>query len=444
MTSRWPAESGISGGTISVVAVEQPFSYGHKLDGPGACQYPLERVVDEVIGYVDEMRKIFPGVPVGSIEAIWKSPATTADDLALWLDTYEERSGEPFAFLHVDADWTRPDWAQVAVAIEAEADARGVPFGVLYNGGLEADGPTWLANTMDRIVELEAELGGTPQHVALQSWVDQPDRVLPDDDLGAFTSVINRYFGARSRLESSFVDDGEGSSGVAIRLTDDDGNPLAGQSISAGLRPLSGALQTHTVTGTVPAASRTAVAVVRVNVEDAGPGPADVRLAEVGYEEDGDGTNRVANADFAGGLTDWGAYGEPVGEVRVTSRDDGAGSNLELLATPDQVILVDSVPFPVTPGATYEFRVVLGVPEASIGNATVAVAFLGELEIARHSIRFEPLLEQLAPIETDANGNARIPTLDIEPGSYQLDARYPGDLERWPSATTMVVDVASR
>ncbi len=364
--------------------------------------------------------------------------------MALWLDTYRERSGEPFAFLHVDPDWTRPDWPQVAAAIEAEADARGVPFGVLYNGGLEVDGPTWLANTMDRIVEFEGDLGATPQHISFQSWVDQPDRVLPDDDLGAFTSVINRYFGARSRLESSFVDDGEGTSSVAIRLTDDDGDPLVGQSISVGLRPLSGALQTHTVSGTVPAGSRTAVALVRVNFEDAGPGAADVRLAEVGYEEDGDGTNRVANPDFALGLTDWGVYGEPMGEVRVTPRDDGAGSSLELVATPDQVILIDGVPFPVTPGATYEFRAVLGVPEASIGNATVAVAFLDELEIARRSIRFEPLLEPLAPIETDADGIATIAGDRWEPGRYLIDARYPGDLERWPSRTTAVVDLPPR
>ena len=100
-----------------------------KNDGPGSCQYPLERVIDEVVAWVEDMREIFPGVPVGSIEGVWQSPATTPEDMATWLDAYEAAMGEPFAFLHMDVDWRRSDWTDIVRGIEEVADARGCPSG---------------------------------------------------------------------------------------------------------------------------------------------------------------------------------------------------------------------------------------------------------------------------------------------------------------------------
>ena len=429
------------GGTIAVAAIEEPFAFAHKLAGPGSCQYSVERIVDEVIDYITELRTIFPGVPVGTIEPIWRTPPTTADDMALWLDTYLERSGEPFAFLHLDPDWVRSDWAQVALEIEAVADERGVPFGVLYNGGLETEGGAWLQVTMEHIATFEVRHGGTPQHIAFQSWVDQPDRVIPDSDLSAFTSILNRYFGVRTEVESSLDFDLDGAGRVRAQLTSDVGDAIAGEPIVIGLRPLTGELQTHSVTGTVPASSRTAVIAIRVNAEDAVPGEADVRLAEVAYEEAADGVNLVSNPGFDRGLLDWGGYGERSGEFGVIS-DGGGESWLALSAAGIQQIFIDSVPFAVTPGEPYEFRVVLGVPEASIGTAVIAVVFLNEQEVMRHTIRFEPRLDLLAPALTDESGVAVVTIERLEPGRYEVETRYDGDLERWPSSSHAVVDVS--
>lgn len=422
------------GGTIDVVAVEEPFHFAHLLEGPGACRYPVERVVDEVIDYVDQMRSIFPGVPVGSIEPIWQRPATGPDDLALWLDTYEERAGEPFAFLHVDPDWSRPDWAETARDIEDMADGRGVPFGVLYNGGGETDGAAWLAATMDRVSRYEVEIGGTPDHVAFQSWFDQPDRVLPEDDLAAFTSIVNRWFGTRTDLDVPA--DGD-PAGPTVELTDGAGDPLAGQDVEVVLRPLSGAAQTHAVTGTVPEGADTAVVAIRVHVEDAANGDTDVRLGRVRYGDGDADTNRVTNPDFAAGLAGWGAYGSPLGTVTV----EGSPAQLRLRADETEIIMIDSDPFPVTPGSPYRFEADLGVPEASIGTATVAVVFLGASEVARHSIPFEPFPEELPAVRTDPAGRAVLPTSTLSPGRYRLDARYAGDLDHWPATAATTIEV---
>ncbi|MCP5031036.1 MAG: hypothetical protein GY939_04475 [Actinomycetia bacterium] len=427
------------GGTIAVVAIEQPYSYAHLLDAPGACQYTVERVVDEVIDYVSKMRAIFPGVPVGTIEAIWQTPESTADDMAIWLDTYQERSGEKLAFLHVDPDWNRPDWAQVAAEMQAVANSRGIPFGVLYNGGNESTGGAWMATMMDRIFEFEVVQGASPQHVFLISWAEQPDQALPEDDLSALTSIVNRYFGIRTNIEASPANGSDGSLGITATLTTEGGEPLADEPIGVSLLPLSGAPQTHQVTGVVPDGSRTALVAVRVNIEDATPGVSEVSLLEVGYEEDGDGVNPVPNASFTSGLDYWDVYGEPLGEVRLTSRDVGDGSQLSISASPDQIVLINGGQFAVTPGATFKFTAQLAVPEASIGTATVAIIFLAETEVGRHSIRFEPAAELRGSPLTDSEGTIFVGV--DGPGSYVVRVDYAGDLDRWPAYTSVTVDV---
>lgn len=99
------------GGQIDVIAVEEPYSFGHLLDTADACQYSVERVVLEVVQHVENLRELFGDIPVGTIEPIWASPATEPRDMEIWLDTFETIAGEPFAFLHIDPNWYRPDWA---------------------------------------------------------------------------------------------------------------------------------------------------------------------------------------------------------------------------------------------------------------------------------------------------------------------------------------------
>jgi len=423
------------GGTIAVVAIEEPYAFAHKLEGPGACRYSVERIVDEVLLYVSEMRLIFPDVPVGSIEPIWQSPATTPADMELWLDTYQEQAGEPFAFLHIDPDWTRPDWAQVALEIEALADERGIPFGVLYNGGHETDAVSWLQATIQHVADFEAIAGGSPQHVAFQSWVDQPDRVLPDDDLGAFTSIINRYYGTPTTMR---VEDEAGE--ITAELVDAAGAAMSGEPVRVALLPLAGAAQLHTTSGLVPDAAQAAVIAIRVNVEDATPGEADVFLSSVEYEENGDGTNLVSNSGFADGLRDWGVYGDRLGDARVI-RDDAGNRRLSLVADRSERIWIDSTPFPVTPGAPYDFRAAFGVPEESIGTATVSVVFLADSEVQRRTIRFEPEVLLRPPEVTDDAGKVYVDTGDVPPGRYEIVVSYGGTLSSWPSRAALVRDI---
>ena len=94
---------------IATYGIEQPYHFAHLLQGPGACGYEVDRIVDDLVAWVAELREVYPVVAVGSIEGLWSDPMTTAQDYEIWLDSYEQAAGEPFAFQHIDINWSRPD-----------------------------------------------------------------------------------------------------------------------------------------------------------------------------------------------------------------------------------------------------------------------------------------------------------------------------------------------
>ena len=423
------------GGTIAVVAIEQPFTYAHHLEGPRVCHYTLERIVGEVTDYMTEMRRIFPGVPMGSIEGLVRSPQTTPEDMALWIDSYEELAGEPLAFLHIDVDWFVPGWAEILRGIENVADERGVPFGVLYNGAFESTSEGWLQLTAEHVAEYEVNAGGTVDHVNFTSWVDQPDRVLPETDPGAFTSLINRYVGTRSRLEIVEADaPADAPAIVRGRMVDTDGNGLAGQTIEVSTNDSNPIAATATVTGVVPADATEAAILTRVNVEGAIEGATGFRLYDVRYSEGGGVDNLVPNGDLAQGDTFWYIEGDPIGDAAIVrsdvNLDVGSGNMLAVSATADQVVFVNGESFPVTPGAEFEFSATFAPDPDVDGIGLTSVAFLNP--DTRTMIRLEPVPQTLPSVVTDADGYFVIdlPTLG---GSTMLGLLAVGDLTTWPA-----------
>jgi hypothetical protein len=180
-----------AGGRIAVIALDEPYYYGRVYTGPNACQWSTARIATAVAGFVREMRAIFPELLVGDIEPT--PPPVSAAGLAEWLEAYESASGEPFAFLHLDIDWARPAWPEMAQEIGRRARADDVPIGMIYNGGAAPSRPTWISLAGERVLAFEAA-GDAPDHVVFQSWMVQPDRALPDDDDSSFSGLVRRYF----------------------------------------------------------------------------------------------------------------------------------------------------------------------------------------------------------------------------------------------------------
>lgn len=180
-----------AGGRLQVIALDEPYYFAHVYAGERACGWPLEQVAEAVAGFTAAMREEWPELLVGDTEPM--PVPVTSDGLAAWLDAYAAAAGEPFAFLHLDMDWARPDWPALGVAVETHGAARGVPVGIIYNGGAATSDTQWLSVTGRRVTTYETEAGAQPDHVLFQSWMDKPDQALPETDDAAFTSLINRY-----------------------------------------------------------------------------------------------------------------------------------------------------------------------------------------------------------------------------------------------------------
>ncbi len=428
---------------VAMIAIEQPYSIAHRLEGPGACQYEVSRILDEIIPWIAQAREIYPDVPVGSIEAVWADPLTTPEQFALWLDSYEEASGEKFAFINLDPNFNWSGWGEVARGIEQVADDRGIPFGILYNGNIRDTNDQYLLEIAREFAYYENDLGGTPDQVYIQSWHALPDRLLPDDDVGAMTGLVNRYFGERSVFEAAELTVGADGPIVTGRLVSSNGTPLSGQIVDIQALPLNGPLQSATVSGTVPAGATNALVAIRVNAEDAVPGETTTTMYSVRYTEDASGQNLVPNGDFAEGLSSWGVYGEPLGNANLVSTP--AGPAIELIATSSQQIWIDGAQFAVTPRADFDFTIDFGAPQGTAGTVTVAIIFLDVSESSRSTIVVGPRpVNDGWTVQTKNDGTYVVELGDLDAGRYELEIRTDGDANTWVGSTTQIIEVFER
>jgi hypothetical protein len=414
------------GGRVDIVAFGSPYGFGHHWDDPAdnPCQWSLERVAAETAAFVARLREIEPNVVVGGIEPLW--PGLTAADFGDWMDGYQEATGEPLGFLHLDVDWTRHDWPEVALQVEGEARDRGVPFGLIYNGGeqVETD-EAWTQLAAERMYIYEGLTGGQPDHVVVQSWHIQPSRVLPDNSPSTLTGLINRYFGTRSRLQAE-VTAAEGALSIRGDLVTNAGAPVSGVSLEVEAVPIDGVHQALVRTGSVPANVEMAEVGIRLNTEGGGPGAADIRLYKVGYYE-GDDENRVADPSFSG-LAEFSIEG-----TSVVPSDLGSGTMLRLTVAPDQEVNLGTNRFPVTPGTDYRLEVEAAIPGDSAQAGFAVVVFLADTEMARHILPLAPVSIPLAQVTTGSSGEFEVDVGDLAPGRYRLRIEYIGDLAHWPA-----------
>lgn len=182
-----------AGGTIDFIALDEPYFFARFYDGPGACNWPAEKIAAEVDEYIQVMRDYFPEVFIGDTEPL--AGPTTAADYTAWLDIFREVNGYDLAFLHMDIDWSRITWPSEVLQIEEFGRERGIPIGLIYTGnhGDKSD-EAWLSIAGERVVTYETENGGNPAHIIFQSWNDHPDYVLPETEAYTFTNFILNYF----------------------------------------------------------------------------------------------------------------------------------------------------------------------------------------------------------------------------------------------------------
>jgi len=213
-----------AGGTLHLIALDEPYFFGHFYDGPNACHWSAEKIAAEVDEFIREVRKIFPDVIVGDTEPL-AGPAGS-QEYNDWLDTYFEVNGYHLAFIHMDIDWSRPTWAEEVKAISEHGQSIGVPVGIIYNGNAaDKTDEDFLSATGERVKKLELVTGVQPDHVVFQSWSDKPDRVLPETEPFTFTGFIQTYFTDKNSL--GYRREGKGANvalGKPVRVSNQTGD----------------------------------------------------------------------------------------------------------------------------------------------------------------------------------------------------------------------------
>jgi hypothetical protein len=272
------------GGDLRYVAMDEPLGFGHYSRLTNACRSSVAEVAGDVAENVRTIRRIFPAVRIGDIEAVGHPDSQgDIDALMEWTRAYEAAVGAPLDFLHADVLWTGP-WQPQIAQLASRLRAAGIAFGIIYNGNPDDQSDqAWTRHAEQRFAAIEADPALTPDHAVLQTWMSHPVHMLPETQPGTMTWLVNRYRTAQTRLALH-------RTGARLQgeLTDAAGLPLAAApvSLSAELSDDPGAAVAHTRAGEVPPQAASAVLALRINTECGCSGPADIAIGRMRYRDD--------------------------------------------------------------------------------------------------------------------------------------------------------------
>jgi hypothetical protein len=216
-------------------------------------------------------------------------------------------------------------------------------------------------------------------------------------------------------------------------LSDHAGRPIAGATVELTVAPNDDAGLPHEymVTATVPENATGGIVGLRVNSECNCAGESELYLYEYSYAEE-DGGNRVANPLFANGLSFFNSWGTAALELEPS--DQGSGAMLHVSAAPQQYAGLISSDFPVTPGATFTFKVRSRVVPGSYGTGFFGLFFTADGgESLRVTIPFTIPESPLGTAVTGENGGFEFLWQDVPVGYHTVKASYPGSDRDWPS-----------
>jgi len=181
-----------AGGTIDYVTMDEPYYFAHVYSGVQACHWSDETIAQDIQTFIASVHAQFPNAVIGEVE-----PTTVGNASAFqeWLNAFEQVNKYSLPFLHLDVDWSNPNWPALAKSIETTTQQNGVPFGIIYNGGGATSDEGWIDAALGNI-QAYRSAGGNPDEVIFESWTDKPDYVLPETTSYTFTNLIDSYFGS--------------------------------------------------------------------------------------------------------------------------------------------------------------------------------------------------------------------------------------------------------
>jgi hypothetical protein len=235
-------------------------------------------------------------------------------------------------------------------------------------------------------------------------------------------------------------------------LTDANGAPIIGASITITDSPVAGVFTQYQLSGQPPAGATQAVVGFRVNTDDptitwpsywfAGPASSNFSLYQVSYVQPADGIERVPNGDFSLGAQSWALHGQ----TQLVPSNRGAGQMVQVTATPSQFATLDSQPFAITPGAPFQTSFFANLPPLFLDSGYFMLAFsdgtLGNFldipgtsvaAVHAESLPFTPGKTAFGKTITDSAGYYQLSLSSLGTSQVILEATYVGDAQHWPA-----------
>jgi len=186
------------GGKIHAIAMDEPLlccrKHIHKSD---------DYAIAQTAAYIALVRQHFPHVLIGDIETY---PSIPLADHYRWIEALNkalaDRNVRGLDFYRLDVNWAefvafdRGNWREVR-ELERHCRQRKLPFSLIYwpsllpamrRKGL-ADDSTWYVGIMQQGYDY-ALVDGAPDQYVIESWVQLPDRCLPENGEFTFTRSV--------------------------------------------------------------------------------------------------------------------------------------------------------------------------------------------------------------------------------------------------------------
>lgn len=185
------------GANLGSIAMDEPLAASRFLHKPDAY------AVEQTARFIGLVRQHYPTMRIGDVEPY---PGLPLADHVAWLKQLTSRLREqnvaPLDFYRADVDWVsfakagRGSWREVS-SLAAAARGLGLPFSLIYwaSGypseraeGLAGD-DTWYVEVLGEGYAV-ADTGIHPDQFVIESWIDAPAKIVPDDAEFSFTRSV--------------------------------------------------------------------------------------------------------------------------------------------------------------------------------------------------------------------------------------------------------------
>jgi len=182
-----------AGGVLSFVAFDEPVWYAHWRQGPGLCHDSIEKLAEAMVEPVHALATAFPLLEFGTIEPLNNGTNQEfLDDVLRFSKEFQRQTGAILSFIHADLIW-QDNWLPQLTSWRDRIHNAGMQIGVVVDGDpTDKTDIEWAVRAVGRARALMSDSRIAPDQYIFQSWGSHPGRLLPEDNEGTMTWIINK------------------------------------------------------------------------------------------------------------------------------------------------------------------------------------------------------------------------------------------------------------